>query len=45
MITLQVLKTILTYHLNLMTHKKDDIKALAAEIANLGPSHNREIAT
>jgi len=45
MINLQVLKTLLTYHQNLLTHKRQEIKAIASEIANLGPTQNREIST
>ena len=45
MINLQLLKTVVTYHQNLLTHNKDDIKAIVSEIATLGPTQNREVAT
>jgi hypothetical protein len=45
MINLQLLKTLLTYHQNILAHKKHDIKAIASEIANLGPTQNREVSS
>jgi hypothetical protein len=44
MINLQVLRVLATYHLPKLAHKKADMKAILAEIANLGVVQNREIA-
>jgi hypothetical protein len=44
MVNLQLLKVLLTYHLKALQYKLHEIRAIAAEIANLGPHQNREIA-
>ena len=44
MINLRVLKVLLTYHLNVLQHKADDIATVVSEIATLGPCGNCDIA-
>jgi hypothetical protein len=39
-----VLKVLLSYHLKALAHKRAEVKAIAAELATLGPLQNREIA-
>lgn len=44
MINLQLLKTMLVYHYNTISSRKNQIRALVIEVANFGTYQNKEIA-
>jgi hypothetical protein len=44
MINLRVLKVLLSYHLNILQHKTDDIRLVVEEIASVGTQQNQELA-
>ena len=45
MINLRVLKVLLTYHLNVLSDKVEDLYPVIEEMANLGLSENQMLAS
>ncbi len=45
MINLRVLRVMLSYHLNVLGQKREDIRLIASEIAKVGLPENQTIAS
>lgn len=40
-----MMRALLSYHLNVLSQKREDIRAIIIEIANLGVPENQDIAS